>query len=336
VHRLDNGLKVLLVEGHGIPSVPPPYTFFSVGSRNERRGPGWKEALLMMSRIIRLTIGLVGLILGASPALPAQERYTFRFAPAEGTRLTYTLSSVVNVDGKNFLGKDLALNADSRGEISLLAKPSSHETVGVDLTSPGIDVNIRLPDRVLSQKIGATTGQALEVVFNRTGKVESVRNPEALGSGNPFNISIPQILRDYFPAFPVQPVGRGESWTETRRLTIPFQGLDLQINLVIDYTLDDVIPTGDGPQALVSSAYRVSVSGAKELGDTQGVFEGRGGGAGSLRFLLDKGWFSEFHLDFKTDAAFVVRKGAERLLEFPFSFSAFAEVLLLNVEPPIR
>jgi len=279
---------------------------------------------------------LAALALAATLPLTAQERYTFRFAPAEGTALTYTISSVVNVDGKNFLGKDLALNADSRGEVRLLAVPSGRDTVRADLTSPGIDVNVRLPDKVLSQKLGTTGGRALEVVFNRTGKVETIRNPEVVGSGNPFNISLPQILRDYFPAFPVQAVGRGESWTESRRLTIPFQGLDLQIDLAIDYTLDDVLPADDGRQAYVSAVYRVTVSGAKDLGDTQGVFEGTGGGAGSMRFMLDKGWFSEYRLDFKTDAAFVVKKGADRLLEFPFSFSAFAEILLLNVQPPGR
>ncbi len=37
VHKLDNGLKVLLVEDHNIPSVAL-YTFFRVGSRNERPG----------------------------------------------------------------------------------------------------------------------------------------------------------------------------------------------------------------------------------------------------------------------------------------------------------
>ena len=37
VHKLDNGLKVLLVEDHNIPSVAL-YTFFRVGSRNERSG----------------------------------------------------------------------------------------------------------------------------------------------------------------------------------------------------------------------------------------------------------------------------------------------------------
>ena len=265
---------------------------------------------------------------------PSQDKVTLRFGPAEGSRLTYSLSSVVNVDGKNFLGKDLALNADSRGEIRLQAKPSSRDTVRADLTTPGIDVNIRLPDRVLSQKLGTTDGQPLEVVFNRTGRVESIRNPEAVGSGNPFNVSIPQILRDYFPTFPVEPIGRGDSWSENRRLNIPFQQIDLQVNLAITYTLDDILPTDDGRLAVISAVYKVTVSGAKDLGDAQGVFEGEGAGAGSLQVHIEKGWFSEYRIDFKTDAAFVMKKGADRLVEFPFSFSAFAEVVLLYAQAP--
>jgi hypothetical protein len=263
-----------------------------------------------------------------------QDRISLRFGPAQGTGLTYSLSSIINVDGKSFLGANLALNADSRGEIRFFAKASTRDTIRADLTSPGIDVNIRLPEKVISQKLGTTGGEPLEVVFNRTGRVESIRNPEVIGSGNPFNISIPQILRDFFPAFPAEPVAKGESWLESRRLTIPFQGIDLQVNLAITYTLDDVFPADDGRLALISAAYKVIVSGAKDLGGTQGVFEGEGAGGGSLQIHVDQGWFSEYRIDFKTDAAFVVKKGTERLTEFPFTFSAFAEIVLLNVEPP--
>jgi hypothetical protein len=294
----------------------------------------------MTSRNAFLTAVLAG-ALAAGPAMagqaaPAgQDKISLRFSPAQGTSLTYSISSVVNVDGKSLLGVDLALNADSRGEVRLLAKPSARDTVRADLTSPGIEVNVRLPEKVFSQRIGTTKGEPLEVVFNRTGRVESIRNPEVLGGGNPFNISVPQLLRDYFPAFPAQPVGRGESWVETRSLTIPFQGLDLQVNLAITYTLDDILPADDGRLALISVVYKVGVSGAKDLGDTQGVFEGEGAGAGSLQIHVDKGWFSEYRVDFKTDAAFVMKKGADRLAQFPFSFSAFAEIVLVNVQEPI-
>jgi hypothetical protein len=289
-----------------------------------------RAALFVLPLAVSLGAGTV-LVGGQDP-----DKVALRFGPAEGTRLTYSLSSVVNVNGKNLLGVDLGLNADSRGEIQLLAKPSARDTVRADLTSPGIDVNIRLPEKVISQKIGATRGEPLEVVFNRTGRVETISNPEAIGGGNPFNVSLPQLLRDYFPSLPASPIARGESWFETRRLSIPFQGLDVQVNLAITYTLEDILPADDGRLALISAAYKVGVSGAKDLGDTQGVFEGEGGGAGSLQVHVDKGWFSEYRIDFRTDAAFVMKRGSERLAEFPFSFSAFAEVVLIGVQPPLQ
>ena len=135
-----------------------------------------------MKRALPAALAAV-LIAGLAPAAPAagQDKVALRFGPAEGTRLTYSVSSVVNVDGKNFLGKDLALNADSRGEIRLLPRASARDTVRADLTTPGIEINARLPDHVLNQKLGATEGEPLEVVFNRTGRVESIRNPQAVG-----------------------------------------------------------------------------------------------------------------------------------------------------------
>lgn len=294
-----------------------------------------------MSLKNRILTAALAAALAAGPALlpaqqtqPGQDKVSLRFGPAEGTRLTYSLSSVVNVDGKSFMGANLSLNADSRGEIRFLSKVSGRDTVRADLTSPGIEVNIRMPDKTTSQKLGTTGGDPLEVVFNRTGKVESIRNPEVLGEGNPFNISIPQILRDYFPAFPAEPVGRGDSWVETRRLTIPFQGLDLQVNLAITYTLDDVYPGNDGRVAQISAIYKVTVSGSRDLGGTQGTFEGQGQGTGSLQVQVDKGWFSQYRVDFDTDAAFVMKNGDKRLAEFPFKFSAFAEVILLTAQEP--
>jgi hypothetical protein len=272
---------------------------------------------------------------GQTPLPSAREKVSLTFGPAAGTELVYTVGSVVNVDGKNFLGKDLALNADARGEIRLRALAGARDTVRADLISPGIEVNARLPERVVSQTLGTKQGQALQVVFNRTGKVESIRNPEVLGPESVFNVSLPQILRDYFPAFPVHPVGPGDGWTESRRLNIPFQGLDLEVNLNIDYTLGDLLPGPDGRTALVSALYTVGVSGSRDLGDTVGVFEGGGTGTGFVHFLVDRGWFTEYRLDFKADAVFVMKKGAERLLEWPFTFSVFAEVVLLNAQPPL-
>jgi len=46
-----------------------------------------------------VTALLIGAFARTPASLPAQEKIALRFAPAEGTELTYTLTSVVNVDG---------------------------------------------------------------------------------------------------------------------------------------------------------------------------------------------------------------------------------------------
>lgn len=262
---------------------------------------------------------------------PAQsEKVALRFGPPAGSALTYSINGQVNVSGKDFFGRDLTLDADSQGEIRFSFMNSGGDTVLAGLTSPGIQVRAQLPDRTQTQTLKTLEGKSLEVVFNRTGKVMDIRNPEALAQENVLNFSIPQILRDYFPAFPVQPVGAGDQWRESRRVTLPFQGLELHVDLSIEYTLNDILPSSDGRKAIVSAVYTVSVSGSRDLGESMGVFEGRGTGTGSLSFLVDRGYFTEYRLDFRTDAAFVVKKGTKRLLEMPFSFSMLAEVNLIS------
>ena len=116
-----------------------------------------------MRKTARLPILVLALALLLTSSLPAgQDKVALRFGPIEGSRLTYSVSSVINVDGKNFMGKDLALNADSRGEIRLLARASTRDTVRADLTTSGIDINARLPDRVISRKLGTTRDEPFE------------------------------------------------------------------------------------------------------------------------------------------------------------------------------
>jgi hypothetical protein len=140
------------------------------------------------------------------------------------------------------------------------------------------------------------------------------------------NFSIPQIITDYFPLFPVNPVAPGDTWTENRRTVVPFQGFDIHVDLNIDYTLNEILPSPEGRKALISAVYRVTVSGQRDLGDSVGVFEGSGTGAGFLHFLVDRGFFTAYRVDYQTNAAFVVKKGEERLLELPFAFSVYADL----------
>ena len=282
-------------------------------------------------------VPLVAAVCFLLPAIlsPGQaDKVSIRFGPPAGAALTYSINGQVNVSGKDFFGKDLTLDADAQGEIRLSVMNSSNDAVLAGLTTPGIQVRAQLPDRTQSQTLKTLEGKSLEVSFNRTGKVMDIRNPEALAQENVLNFSIPQILRDYFPVFPAQPVGPGDQWRETRRITLPFQGLELQVNLAIEYTLNDILPSPDGRKAVVSAVYTVSVSGSRDLGESMGVFEGQGSGTGSLVFLVDRGYFTEYRLDLRTEAAFVAKKGTKRLLEMPFSFSLLADVNLIGNTRP--
>jgi hypothetical protein len=262
------------------------------------------------------------------------EKIPLRFGPAVGASLTYQVGGQVNVSGKNLLGKDISLNADSQGDIRFAVTALTLDTVRAGLTTSGIDVHVQSPNGTQSQTLRTRGDKPLEVVFNRTGKVMDIRNQDVLEQQSILNFSIPQILRDYFPTFPTQAVGPGDQWRESRRLNIPFQGLELQVNVTVDYVLNNIVPSPDGPKAIVSAIYTVGVSGSKDLGDSVGVFEGRGTGTGYVDFLVERGYFTEYRLDFRTDAAFVVKKGEKRQFEWPFSFSVLADVNLISSQRP--
>ncbi|HVP90662.1 MAG TPA: hypothetical protein VMS75_05530 [Terriglobales bacterium] len=286
-----------------------------------------------MKRTLALCLGFI-LVRPLLLAPGQAEKTALRFGPAAGTALTYGINGQVNVGGKDFFGKDLTLDASAQGDLRLTVLNTGRDGVLAGLTTSGIEVRAQLPGESQSQSLRTAEGRSLEVVFNRSGKVMDIRNPDVLAQQNVLNFSIPQILRDYFPVFPAEPVGPGDQWRESRRLTVPFQGLELQINLVIDYTLNDIMPSPDGRKALISAVYTVAVSGSRDLGETIGVFEGKGQGTGYLNFLVDAGYFTEYRLDFKVDAAFVSKKGTKRLLEMPFTFSVLAEVNLIGNQRP--
>ncbi len=283
-------------------------------------------------RKILLTAAAVLLILPLRSVSQQAEKVSLRFAPAVGVRLTYGLNGMVSMSGKNLLGKDLSLTAVSNGQIQFDVQTSTRETVRARISSPGIDITVKAPERSVSETLKTQEGRALDAVFNRTGRVEEIRNAEALSQEKLLNFSIPQILRDYFPILPAQPVGPGDRWKDSRRLTIPYQGFELQVNLTVEYTLNDLLPSLDGRKASISATYTVSVSGSKDLGESKGVFEGGGTGTGFLHFLVDRGVFTEYRIDFQTNASFVMKNDAQRLLEWPFSFSVFAELTLTG--PP--
>jgi len=289
---------------------------------------------LSLSRQHRTGAALLGLFLvlffPSSSYQKQIEKTVLRFAPAAGTRLDYNINGLVTVRGKNLLGKDLSLTAVSQGVIRFAVQTSTHDTVQVRLTSPGLGIRVQFPDKTLTETLGTRDGKALEVIFNRTGRIEQIHNTDALNPGKLLNFSLPQILSDYFPVLPADPVSPGGGWSESRRITIPFQGFELLVHLKTDYVLNEIVPLAEGRMGLISVVFSVDVSGTQELGDSIGLFEGRGTGTGFLNFLVGRGVFTEYKIDFMTNARFVVKRGAERLFEWPFAFSVFAYVTLTN------
>jgi len=275
-----------------------------------------------------LLCGILGLFSASESYQQPPKKTVLRLAPAPGTRLGYHVEGLVTVSGKDLLGRDLSLTAVSRGELDLVVQSVARDSVSARLTSPGIEISVQAPDRTLTETLKTRDGRALEVVFGPTGKVEEIRNPEALSRAKTLNFSLPQILTDYFPVFPAEAVRPGDRWSESRRLTVPFRDFELQVDLKADYVLNEVVLLPAGRKALISAVISVAVSGRRDFGDTVGVFEGTGTGTGFLDFLLERGVFTAYRVDFKTDAAFVMKRGEERLLEQPFVFSVVANVSL--------
>ena len=272
--------------------------------------------------------GVLGVVSLSSAGQKPAEKTGLRFAPAAGTRLGYNVDGLVTISGKDLLGRDLSLTAVSRGELDFVVGATVRGSVSARLTSPGLEIRVQAPDRTLTETLKTRDGRALEVVFGPTGTVEDIRNTDALSRGKAMNFSLPHILTDYFPVLPTEAVGPGDSWSESRRLAIPFQDFELRVDLKADYVLNEVVLLPQGRKALISAAISAAVSGRRDLGDTVGVFEGSGTGTGFLHFLLEQGVFTEYRVDFKTDAAFVMKRGEERLLEQPFVFSVQAHVTL--------
>jgi len=261
-----------------------------------------------------------------------EEEFSFRFAPKAGTFLAYSLSSTIRIDGMTFLGKDLSLIGTARGEIQVKLGQSVAEQVYTAITSPGINVTIQALDSSDNYLLRTKEGKSLQVVFSQTGRVNEIINLEALEEKEIMNFSISQILRDYFPTLPEKPVKIGDSWLDHKRLLIPFQGMKLEVLLEIKYTLNSVFRTQAGQSANVSVDYNLAVSGKRGLEEMIGLVEGKGVGYGMLNFLIDKGYFTEYRLNYGIDASLFVKKADKVLMEWPLNLKFYTVLYLMNYD----
>jgi len=233
-------------------------------------------------------------------------------------------------EGQNFLGKSLTLSAFADGGIDVFIRQISKENVFAELASPGIRIFLRTPGGQDEFTVKNSPESPVQVVFDKASRIREIKNTKALEEQNPLNFSVLEVLRSYWPALPDRPVAVGETWKDHKRLDIPFQGMNLTIELEITYTLDAVVPGPEGRQALISVAYTATVSGEREVEEFKGSFEGRGGGSGYLNFQVENGYFTDYRLDYVINGAMVIRKAEAKVFEWPFKLSADASLLLLE------
>ena len=266
---------------------------------------------------------------GQSQATPA-EGYSLRFCPRLHQTLIYNLQTRMESEGESFLGRSLTITAQADGEIDVFVRQVARDGVFTELTSPGIRIFLQQPGRQDEFTLRNSPDSPVVMTFDRSGRVRDVRNFEALEEQNPMNFSILEVLRSYWPAFPDNPVSIGDSWPDHKRLVVPFQGMDLMIELEIIFTLNSVVPSPEGTLALITAVYTVTLSGDREVESFRGSFEGTGTGTGNLNFEIDGGYFSEYWLDYVIDGAMVIRKAESKLAEWPFRMTANAGLLLFQ------
>ena len=266
---------------------------------------------------------------GLLATLPEAAEFRLVFSPPDGSRLVYNINSTTNMMAqKDFLGRDISLDATAVGEINVFIKGLTPDSVLTSLTIPRIHIDVQHPDNWTQFDITTMETGPVQAVFSPWGRLKSIQNITSLNGQNKSNISLEQILRNFFPLYPREGLAIGESWVEHKRVVIPFQGIDLQVLIDETYFLDGVFPSFEGPIANISANYNVQLMGSKSFGDTVGTFEGQGSGTGILRVQIDGGYFTKFSINHHTIGSFVIRNGNTKLLDFPFDLTVTASTIL--------
>jgi hypothetical protein len=261
---------------------------------------------------------------------PLPEKFALRFSPLPRQTFVYSLQSRMESEGQSFLGRSLTLSAQSDGQIIVFVRQLGADSVFTELSSPGIRIFLQTPGRQDEFTLKNPPDSPVLMSFDKAGRIRDIRNVETLEEQNPLNFSILEVLRSYWPAFPDKPIAAGESWPDHKRLTVPFQGMNLVIELEIIFTLNALVPSPEGRLALITAAYTATLSGERQIEEFLGSFEGRGTGSGSMNFQVDGGYFTEYRLDYVIDGAMVMRKAASKVVEWPLRLSASASLMLLE------
>ena len=236
----------------------------------------------------------------------------------------------MNAEGRGFIGKSLSMNTQASGQIDLAVTQVGADQVFTELSTPGIRVSLLSLGRQDEFILQAPPGNPVRVLFDKAGRIRDVRNVEAIEEQNRMNFSILEVLRNFLPSYPDQPLAVGDSWQDHKRMMVPFEGMNLTIEVEVTFTLDAVVPSAQGRLGLVTAAYAVNLSGARTLEEVAGIFKGRGTGSGNLHLILDAGYFTEYRLDYSVDGSMTIRQGETDLAAWPFTLIVNASLSLLE------
>jgi hypothetical protein len=219
------------------------------------------------------------------------------------------------------MGLGLSLAAQAQGEINLAVKQRSTDRVFTELSTSGIKVSLLVLDRQDEFTLKTPADNPVQIIFDKSGQIRDIKNTAALEEQNRLNFSVLDMLRNYLPTLPARPLAIGESWQDHKKMQVPFQGMNLTINIEITFTLNDVVQTPEGRLAFIGANFAVDLSGERPVAEVEGAFTGNGKGTGFLYFLVDAGYFTEYRADYNVNGAMVMRKGETKLAEWPFTLT---------------
>lgn len=252
---------------------------------------------------------------GADPA-PQRPAAVLAFSPAPGTVLDYDFTCLVSSSAVVFGGRELPFQAVSRGVLRLAVGSSRDGLTEVSLTSPGIEVSYDAGGRTDKYRLFVSDESPVRLTLSRSGRIVAARNGKALEKRNRADVSILDMIAFCFPALPDAPRRTGETWTDKRRMTFPFQGLKIGVDLALPFLVRDLGSGGD-PVASLTAQPVVTLSGQGRLSDLAVAVEGTGSGRLDLRYAIAGSVIEDYRLQAQVRGSLTSRNEGTSLFQFP-------------------
>jgi hypothetical protein len=256
---------------------------------------------------------------GGKPAAAAQPKPTavLAFAPAPGTVLTYDFTCLVNSTAVSFAGRELPFQAVSRGVIRLAVRSSRDGVTDVGLSSSGIDVSYEAGASADKYRLFVSDEKPVRLAFSRGGRILSARNGEALEKRNRMDFSVLDMIGFCFPALPDASRGVGDAWIDQRKISFPFQGMRIGVDLKLPFLVRDLGGGAADRIASLSAEPEVTLSGRGEFNDLAATVRGSGTGRLDLRFAAGRSVIEDYRLQAQVHGSIVTRSQGTTLFEWP-------------------